>query len=432
MLLAMGASVSNKTSSDFAVQHNVRSVLNAIEGQGAQMIADVLEWSALNSGSHNLPGLEKMAEILEVSFADLGASVEKIQLDPLQEVNDLGEIVTRPQGKVLRFSKRNQAKRKILLCIHYDTVFGADHPFQSPRWLDENTLNGPGVADAKGGILVILNALRAFEASPMAEKLGWEVILNPDEELGSIASAPILAEAAKRNHLGLVYEPALEDGTFAGARAGSGNFSVVVRGRAAHAGRDFAKGRNAVMALARFLAALDQLNGLRDGLTINAAKITGGGALNVVSDFAMCRFNIRMKEAEDGAWALAEIKQLIESVNQQEGISCTLHGDFTRTPKPMHGRTKELFDWVRDIGSDLDLSISWRATGGCCDGNNLAAAGLPTIDTLGVRGGMIHSDQEFVKVDSLVERTKLTALILMKVAQSGLPWQEAEMTECSL
>ena len=130
-----------------------------------------------------------------------------------------------------------------------DTVFGEDHAFQKTRWLEDGVLNGPGVADMKGGLSVMLAALKAVEKSNSAERIGYEVVINSDEEVGSPASATLLAQAAAGKRAALTYEPAaLPDGTLAGARPGSGNFSFVVRGRSAHAGRNPEDGRNAIVA----------------------------------------------------------------------------------------------------------------------------------------------------------------------------------------
>ncbi|MBY0423094.1 MAG: hydrolase, partial [Parvularculaceae bacterium] len=324
-------------------------------------------------------------------------------------------------GACLRVVKRPQAPIRVLLAGHMDTVFAPDHPFQTGRFLDADTLNAPGAADMKGGLLVMLYALKAVEASPFAERIGYEIILNADEEIGSPGSAAILAEAAGRAHFACVYEPALADGTLAGARKGSGNYSLVVSGRSAHAGRNPEEGRNAVVAAMRLGLGLDALNGARPGLSVNVARLDGGGPNNVVPDGAVLRFNARAALAADADWFESEVRKRVEALGREDGFSAHLHGGFSRPPKPMTPAMEAFFNAVRAVGAELGLSVRWQATGGVCDGNNIAAAGVPVVDTLGVRGGAIHSADEFVRLDSLEERARLSALLLLRVAAGDIP-----------
>lgn len=403
-----------------------RDALARLDRRQESMIETVLAWSRINSGSDNLAGLERMGEIVGEAFAPLGAEHEIRRLPAAERVTPDGSLVPRPLGPVHRFCKRPDAPRKVLLSGHVDTVFPADHPFQSPRFLDENTINGPGVADMKGGIVVMLEALATLEASPFAQDLGWEVLLSPDEEIGSIGSAAVLVERAPTADIGLTYEPALADGTLAGARKGSGNFTFVIRGRAAHAGRDFASGRNAIVATAQLVTALDALNGRRPGVTVNPAVISGGTAPNIVPDRAVLGVNVRVTSTADMRWIESEFAGIEHAIGEREGITLSRHGGFNRPPKTLSPANKALMAAVAACGTALGIEVQYKPTGGCCEGNNLAAAGLPNVDTLGVRGGDIHSDKEFVLVDSLVERAKLSALTLMAFADGQFPELERE------
>lgn len=397
--------------------------LHPLEARGPAMLAQVEAWAAINSGSRNLDGLARMADVLAEAFGSLGGEVVLRDPAPADLVDAKGQTLPLAHGRNLHFVKRPEAPVRVLLTGHMDTVFPADHPFQSVKWLDDNILNGPGVADMKGGIAVMLAALHAFEASPFADRLGYEVIINSDEEVSSLGSAALLADAAKRVDVGLTYEPSyLPDGTLAGARKGSGNFSAIVRGRAAHAGRNPEDGRNAIVAAAELALKLADLPSRRPGLSANPAKIDGGGPNNVVPDLAVLRFNIRPATTEDQRWAEAAIADAVASVAAKHDVTIELHGSFARPPKPLDDHQGRLFNLVRDCGTSLGLDLSWRASGGVCDGNNLAAHGLAVVDTLGVRGGAIHSSDEYLIVDSLIERAKLSALILMRLAQGA--WTE--------
>ncbi len=384
----------------------------------------LMRLAGINSGSFNAAGVTAMAEAMREVFAPLQASSELLELElaPHRSVNDAGMSITRPVGKALRLRLRPTAPLQVFFCGHLDTVFAADHAFQAVRELDADTLNGPGVADLKGGLLVLFQALMALERSPWKEKIGWTVLMNPDEEIGSVSSAPLLVEAAKSHHLGLIYEPALPDGSLASARKGSGNFNVVVHGRAAHAGRDFDKGRNAIAACAEFISGLNALNGTREGVTINPGYVKGGGALNVVPDLAVFKFNVRTSQASDECWMHDELDLLMNRLNTREGLHCELSGGFTRPPKVVNVEIQRLMDYVGDCGKQLGLGLHFKPTGGCCDGNNLAAHGLANLDNMGVVGDRIHSDQEWMRVSSISERAKLSALLLLRLASGELQW----------
>ena len=393
------------------------AVLASLDNTRAAMLARVQDWAAINSGSRNLAGLAIIADRLLAAFAPLGGTVRLCDPAPVTAIDAAGAHVPLAHGRNLHIVKRPEAPVRVLLTGHMDTVFAADHPFQMCHWHDADTLNGPGTADMKGGIAVMLAALTAFEASPFAERLGWEVVINSDEEVSSPGSAALLAEAARRCHLGLTYEPALPDGTLAGARKGSGNFSAAITGRAAHAGREPENGRNAVLAAADFALRLKALTA--DDLSVNPAKIDGGGPNNIVPDSAVLRWNMRPSTTAAEARATAAITALSRDIAAAHEVAIHVHGGFARPPKPMDANQQRLFELVRDCGAAIGLGIGWRDTGGVCDGNNLAATGLAVVDTLGPRGGAIHSADEFLCVDSLEERARLSALLLVRLAQSG-------------
>lgn len=397
-----------------------REPLAWIATQEQHMVHLTESWSRINSGSAHIAGLGHMAKALEDNFYWLGTEIERLPLSPIASVNDDSTVREQALGDVLRLRKRPHAPVRVVLVGHYDTVYGEDHPFQEPYYSGDGMLHGPGVADLKGGLVVMLKALEAFEKSPFSSQLGWEVVLNPDEEIGSIGSDIYLKEAAQRAHLGLIFEPSLPDGTLAGARKGSGNFTLSITGREAHAGRNPEEGRNALVAAADVAVKLMQLNGAKPGLTVNPARMVAGGALNVVPATAVLKWNVRIAQPEDEAWVLAQMQALIAPY-QQDGFTVTLSGHFTRAPKPMCARNTALFEWVKDSGAMLGQEISWRDTGGACDGNNLYKHGLANIDTLGVRGGLIHSDGEYMDMASLVERAQLAALLLMRLAAGELP-----------
>ncbi|BAV64011.1 hydrolase [Sphingobium cloacae] len=381
----------------------------------APMLEQVQSWSAVNSGSRNLNGLAAMAALLADAFSALPGDIRLIDPAPVDSISPDGALLQIDHGRHLLLSVRPEAPVRVLLTGHMDTVFAADHPFQTQRWLDDHVLNGPGVADMKGGIAVMLAALRAVETWEGRAALGYDVVINSDEETGSASSAPLLRDMAAGKIAALTYEPALPDGTLAGARAGSGNFSIIVTGRSAHAGRNPEEGRNALLAAADLALRLKAASGT--GFSCNPARIDGGSPNNVVPDHAILRVNFRPRTPADEIAVRRLIETGMEAVARDHEVAMHLHGGFGRPPKPMDEKAQALFDLVRRCGADLGLPIGWRDTGGVCDGNNIAACGVPVVDTMGARGGAIHSPDEFLMTDSLPERARLSALALMRIAQ---------------
>ncbi len=383
------------------------------------MLAQAQSWSAINTGTSNLDGLARMAAILADSFAALPGEVAMVDAAPVVAIDAAGREVQQCFGQHVVLRVRPEAERRLLLTGHMDTVFPADHSFQHQRWIDADTLVGPGLADMKGGIAVILHALTAFEASPDARRIGYDVLLNSDEETGSLASAPLIEELARGKFAALTYEPsALPDGTLAHARGGSGNYALVVTGRSAHAGRNPHEGRNAIVAAAALVLGLKGLQS--DECPVNPARIEGGAANNVVPDHAVVRFNIRPRSPAAAAAFEAGLAALIGEVQQAHEVHVHAHGGITRPPKPVDRRAQALFDLVRDCGATLGQTIGWQSSGGVCDGNNIAACGVPVVDTMGVRGGAIHSPDEYLIVSSLKERAALSALVLDRLATGDL------------
>lgn len=386
----------------------------------APMLAQVCAWSAINTGTGNLAGLETQARALADAAAALPGTVTLVDAPPVPAIAADGSEYMVGNGQHLVVSVRPQAARRVLLTGHMDTVYPPDHPFQGLRWIDGETLNGPGVADMKGGIAVMLAALAAFETSRAAQAIGYDVLISSDEETGSLSSAALLASLARGKAAALTYEPAaLPDGTLAGSRGGSGNYSLVVTGRPAHAGRNPHDGINAIVAASALALGLKALE--RDGLTVNPARIEGGSANNVVPDHAVLRFNVRPRDADAAQDFNAGLADLVATVTREHGVTIKRHGGVTRPPKPLDERALRLFTLVRSCGEALGQPIAWRHSGGVCDGNNIAACGVPVVDTMGVRGGAIHSPDEYLIVPSLAERAALSALVLNRLAEGETP-----------
>jgi len=396
-------------------------IVTSLQDRQTAMVAEVVDWANVNSGSRNMAGLAAMREIVAARLAPLADALEVREPDPVTTLADDGRTVDVPHGANLLARKRPHAARRIILTGHMDTVFAPDHAFQTCRMLDPATLNGPGTADMKGGLIVMIEALAALEAAGAIDDLGWDVVVNADEEVASLGSAGLLREVAQQCQIGMTFEPsATPEGRLASARRGSGNFIASIAGRPAHAGRNPEDGRNAIIAAADLALRLDGLKQRIPGLSVNVARVSGGGANNVVPDRAALSWNMRPQDLAGQQQAEDAITAMVAEIERVHDVALRLSGGFARPPKPFDAPHQALFGLVRETGADLGLPIDWAPSGGVCDGNNIAAQNVIVVDTMGVRGGAIHTPDEFLLVESMSERAALAAVAIARIADGRL------------
>ncbi len=395
--------------------------LDWIQGEHNEMCALLQELADINSWSFNPSGIEQVIYRVSRATATLGAlDTQKIfDLPKHKRVDPYGNIEETPLGPVLQLNKRPDAPIKVFLCIHADTVYPPVSPLTKTELIDKSIMRGPGVADAKGGMLVMIKALQAFEKSPWAKNLGWEVLINSDEEIGSLGSSSLFSDIAKRNHIGLLFEPVLQNGAMVSHRKGSGNYVVKFTGKSAHAARP-ELGGNALVGASYLAVKIYDFNGQMPELTVNPAKMEGGGPNNVVPNFAQLRYNVRMQSKEDLQTHDRYVKNILEYIKLRYRVDSEIVSEHVSGPKALDEKTSRLISSFTGCGEELGLELNWEKSGGLSDGNRLADFGLPCLDSLGVRGGKIHSPEEFIFLDSLTERAKLTALFLMKVASGEI------------
>ncbi len=363
----------------------------------------LIRWCNQNSGSDNLEGLAAMLELLHADFSPLPGAVERVALPGTT-------------ARALRVRVRPEAPLQVLCSGHFDTVYGTEHPFQRCTVLSGEKLQGPGVADMKGGLVVMLAALQAFEQTPRAARLGYEILLTPDEETGSQHSRPMLLESAPRHRLALVFEPARANGDLVKSRKGTGIFTLTVHGRAAHAGRDPAAGRNAILALCELLPPINDLIDELPGVLVNIGAIHGGSAANIVPDRAVALVNARVTKAGDDRLFVQRLQEICAPLNSRSGYRVEIGGGFNRGPKVESPAEVALFAEWRKCGAEFGQSFDWQHVGGGSDGNILAEAGLPDLDGLGVVGDHLHSPEECCEAPSLAVRAQIAALFLHRLA----------------
>jgi glutamate carboxypeptidase len=373
------------------------------------LLSRLLELTSFNSHTFNPAGVARAAELATGYLQALGFTVELRQTPPVTDFARNGKPLSTPLGPTVH-ATRPGAGKPILLNIHLDTVHPATSTFATR--IEGDKLIGPGVVDAKGGLVVMLEAIRLYLLANR-DPAALEVLLNPDEEIGSPGSVAALREAGRRCRAGLVFEPSHPDGALVAARKGSGTYSLLVRGRSAHAGRDLSAGRNAITAAARLLGRIDTL-ALPD-TTLNIGVIEGGSAANVVPDVCLARINVRVTTNDAIPSLDAALRELLAAEPRQDGITFELSGGVASPPRPANSRLLEL---AGQCAADLGLSLPPpRDTGGACDGNKLAAVGLDLLDSLGPVGGELHSDREYVLISSLPTRAGLAARLLAELSR---------------
>jgi glutamate carboxypeptidase len=319
-------------------------------------------------------------------------------------------------GQGVAITMTGSGSLHVLLAAHLDTV----HPFGTaaaiPLQSRAERLIGPGSADNKGGLLAGLYAAAAI-AELHPEAVGTLTIAcGPDEETDSRVSHTMLQSLAPQHDLALVLEPARTDGSIVSARKGNALFTIEVHGQAAHAGVDPERGASAVAALAHQIIALQALNGSRTGLTVNVGEIGGGYAPNVIPDHAWARVDVRVADPADMQPVEAAIRT-IAVVPNIPGTSTSVSGGWGFPPLARTPEVAALAGLARTCATELGFSLTDVATGGISYANLLAGLGLPVLDGLGPIGGNLHTTDEYIEPASIVPRTALLALIIIRAAE---------------
>jgi glutamate carboxypeptidase len=395
-----------------------------LEEHQAQMANELETLCNLNSGSDSLIGLSQMADWLTEYFKPISSIVENIALPRYELLDDEARIRFQATGPALRWNVLGSSpgkKKKLLLTIHYDTVYGPENPFQvceryeaiGPARQPELRMRGPGVIDAKGGIVVLRWAVLAAKKFLDLSHIDLSIVLTPDEEIGSPASIDLWQRIASEFDFAMLYEPCLADGSMVSTRKGTGTFIVVARGKAAHSGRNFHEGRNAINLACQVALAMDALNGARPNVTINIGRIRGGEAVNVVPDLAVLRVKVRLSDREYQMWIDSQLRQIAQRFDAPEsGYRVEITGGMSSPPKNVDETTAKWMEQIERAGCQIGESISWKRSGGASDGNKLAALGLTNIDTFGPEGDLLHSDQEWIRLSSLPRKAALTAAVI--------------------
>ena len=294
----------------------------------------------------------------------------------------------------------------LLLLGHADTVWPVGTLAEMPFRVDDGRAYGPGAYDMKAGLVVMVEAVRASTARRRALR----VFLTADEETGSQAARPLIAEAASDAAAALVVEPPTQHGNLKTARKGMARYRLVAHGRAAHAGTNPESGASAVEELAHQILILKALRNPRRGISVNVGVVRGGIRENVVADHAEAWIDVRVVHASDAPRIDAALRELSPVL---DGTSLELEGGFVRPPLERSPGSSRLFRKAREHGCELGLDLRESSSGGGSDANLVGALGVPVLDGLGAEGAGAHARDEHVLVDSLPVRAELLSRLLI-------------------
>ncbi|GAB4503145.1 MAG: M20 family metallopeptidase [Anaerolineales bacterium] len=345
------------------------------------------------------------------------AAVDRVSAIVAEEARQLGahiEIISNKDvgNHVLaRFSPNSQPStpnlKPITLLCHMDTVFPLGTLEKMPYREADGKIFGPGALDMKAGIVVALAALAKVQQNGLSRPV--TLLCTSDEEIGSLASREHIERLARESAVVFVLESALVDGSLKTWRKGGGTFWVKTRGRAAHAGGDHEKGRNAIEEMAHQVLAIQKLTDYTTGTTLNVGVIQGGTVSNVVPDEASIEVDVRI--LQPGEWERVEAAmRALRPV--LDGTSIEVSGRLNRGPMPFDDRMKATYEKVKAIGARLGMDLKAGGSGGVSDANFVAALGIPVLDGLGPAGEGYHSEREYLFADSLFERIELLAALL--------------------
>jgi len=373
--------------------------INNFIGKKKEEILSLLEKIVnMDSATDYKDGTDVLGNFLSKKFLEIGFEVEKI---PQKKYGD--HIICRLKGE----------GDNTLIIGHFDTALPKGTPQKRPFKIMGNRGYGCGVADMKAGIIVAFFGIKSIlETTEIKPNI--TLILNSDEEIGSITSSKIIKVDASKAARVFIMEPGRNNNSVVTQRKAAGVFSFTTRGLAAHAGAEPEKGCNAIVELGHMILDLSRLNDNERGITVNVGVIEGGTYPYVVAEEAIAKVDCRIPTKKDGEFLKSKFNEIV-NFSKIKGVERSWKGDFNRSPMEKNEKTLKLFEFVKEISKELMMPIEEASTGGASDGNSTSSMGISTLDGMGPVGAGFHGPNEYVKIDSIFERTKLLAQTLYKI-----------------
>ena len=400
---------------------------SALEARLPAYLSDLERLVNVDCGSYTPTGVNDVATWVADFLSECGARIER-RPDPGGRLGDT--VIATIEG-------RPGAGPRLLLIGHMDTVFDPGTAAARPFRIDDGIARGPGVTDMKGGLLTGLYAVREIVARARRRAGGdapavlpFERIVfvaNPDEEIGSPSSTPHIREVAARSDACLVLECARANGDVVSARKGIADLRIRVHGKAAHAGVEPEKGRNAILAGSNLVRAIQDLNGRWPNVTTNVGVFRSGSRPNVVPDLAELQVDVRGMTRTSLEAALAAVAEITAAPGVPD-VATELETMASWLPMEKLERSGRLADCAIALAARLGFTTRDVATGGASDANTTSGMGVPSLDGLGPVGGLDHSPDEYLEVASVVPRTALVAALLLALGRDPVvaAWRAGE------
>lgn len=391
-------------------------VADTIAQKSKALLEDLRLHVETPTGGNNQTAIEETRERFSNRLEALGAKTSLIQGDSKPDWLLGGESGAWIPPTAVCQRLNGATTGRVMIAGHLDTVHDPASDFNTLSIApDGKTALGPGCVDMKGGLVIAIAALEALEECGVAAN--WTFTMNGDEETGTYHSEKALIDQARLHDFGLALEPALPGGELAIERMGSGQFMIETVGKSAHVGRAFTEGRSAVVELARCIIESAKFPEPERGKILNIGPIKGGVATNAIPDSAMAWGNVRFADNDIADELAVQLDALQTGNGAIPGV--IVRRSFNRPAKPLIPAVEALGLRARAVAEALGQKLPFASTGGVCDGNVLQSAGLPTIDTLGVRGGGLHTPDEWIDLTSLVERCQLLAILVARLSAGG-------------
>jgi glutamate carboxypeptidase len=377
-----------------------------VAARSAAFVEDLQAMVDIDCGSYTASGVNAIADLCERRFRAGGWSVDRTAHAPEGNEPQLGDLVV---GRL-----EGAGGPRILLVGHMDTVFDEGTVAERPFRIEDGIAYGPGVSDMKGGLLTGFAAVEALQEAGFDRFGHITYVCNPDEEIGSVVSGPVIRGLAPAHDAAFVLEGARANGDIVSARKGITDFRIEIEGRAAHAGVEPDKGRNAILEAAHATIAIQALHGRWPGVTVNVGVIHGGTRTNVVPAHCELHVDLRSPSAATLDAAAAEIERICAE-HAVRDVRTAVHANGWHRPMEKGAGGARLVDLAVGVAADLGFEVRDAATGGASDANTTSAAGTPTLDGLGPVGGDDHAPGEWLDLSSVVPRISLLAGIVTRL-----------------